>query len=240
MTTSTLILLFIALLTGGAALFLGLALSKARQQAVATRDARILAEEEARVIREKATQEVARETEKALSQAQRQADALLKEAELKAKEQALAARQEAELKAKERQGALEKQEQRLQSKEDGLDKKLQQVEQKSKDLETQSEKRKAELEKLAAQQAEAAALVEAQHQKLEQIAGLTREDAKAEITSQLEYTAKMDAAKLIRRIEEEATEEAVKRARWTIGASTSSLSAAGMPPSGDRGSDRGS
>jgi len=32
----------------------------------------------------------------------------------------------------------------------------------------------------------------------------------------MEYTARMDASKLVRRIEDEATEEAMKRARWTI------------------------
>ena len=52
--------------------------------------------------------------------------------------------------------------------------------------------------------------------KLEELAGLTREDAKAQIISDLEYTAKMDAAKLIRRIEEEAQEEGMKKAKWTI------------------------
>jgi ribonuclease Y len=218
MTSSTLILLLFIGVSLGVALYLGLSLSKARREAVATRDARSIAEEDARRIRDQATQEVARERETTLSQAQRQAAALVKEAELKAKEQALAARQEAEAQAKERQSLLDKHEQRLEAKEDGLDKKLQQVDQKTKDLEAQSEKRKAELEKLAEHQAEAKKLVEAQAQKLEQIAGLTREDAKLELTAQLEYTAKMDAAKHIRRIEDEAQEEALKRARWTIGA----------------------
>ena len=35
---------------------------------------------------------------------------------------------------------------------------------------------------------------------------------------QLEHDAKMDASKIVRRIEEEATEEAQKKARWAIGA----------------------
>ena len=42
--------------------------------------------------------------------------------------------------------------------------------------------------------------------------------------AQLEYTAKMDAAKLVRRIEDEATEEATKRARWTITAAIQRVS----------------
>ncbi|HJU83648.1 MAG TPA: ribonuclease Y [Holophagaceae bacterium] len=152
------------------------------------------------------------------SQAQREAEALRKEAELQAKEQALAARQKAETEFKEKQAALEKIEQKLSVKEESLDKKVQSVDQKHKDIEALAEKRKAELEKLEAQQAEAKALVEAQARKLEEIANLTREDARRELITGLEHEAKMDAAKMVRRIEDEAQEEAMKKARWTIGA----------------------
>ncbi len=208
-----------------AAVFFAMQATKAKAQASAGTDARIHAEAEAKVIRDQATRSAEAEVKGAKDRAQREADAILKEAQLKAKEQALAARQEAEKTLYERQGALDKQEQRIQSKEDNLDKKTlaldeknKGIEQKTKELETATEKRKAELEKLQAQQAEAKALVEAQAKKLEEVAGLTREDAKKEIIESLEYTAKMDAAKLIRRIEEEAQEEGMKKARWTIGA----------------------
>ena len=118
----------------------------------------------------------------------------------------------------ERQKNLEKQEQRLQSKEEGLDKKTQAggpEGQGSRDPDREAQGRHG---KAGAQQAEAKRLIEAQAKRLEEIAGLTREDAKKELISQLEYTAKMDAAKLVRRIEDEAQEEAAKKARWTIGA----------------------
>ena len=156
-------------------------------------------------------------------QGQRAADAMKKEAELQAKEQALTARQKAEAEVKERQALVEKQEQKLQSREESLDKKVQQVEEKQKDLEGLSEKRKAELEKLEARQAEAKALVEAQAAKLEEVANLTREDARKELISSLEHMAKMDAAKTVRRIEDEANEEAQKRARWAIAAAIQRL-----------------
>ena len=225
MNTLTLILGAAAVLLLAAAVFFALQATKAKAQASAGTDARIHAEAEAKIIRDQATRSAESEIKGAKDRAQREADAILKEAELKAKEQALAARQEAEKTLYERQGALDKQEQRIQSKEENLDKKTlaldeksKGIEQKTKELETATEKRKAELEKLQAQQAEAKALVEAQAKKLEEVAGLTREDAKKEIIESLEYTAKMDAAKLIRRIEEEAQEEGMKKARWTIGA----------------------
>ncbi|WP_243303134.1 ribonuclease Y [Geothrix oryzisoli] len=198
---------------------------RAQKATVEASQAHTRAEADIKVQREKLLEEAKREAQRLRERGEQEAEALRKESDLKAKEQALHARQEAEKLLAERQANLEKQEQRLQSKEtglqskeEGLDKKLQQVEQKTKDLEGLTEKRKAELEKLEAQQAEARQLVEAQARRLEEVAGLTREDAKKELISQLEYAAKMDAAKLVRRIDEEAQEEAAKKARWTIGA----------------------
>lgn len=209
------IFLFLALAAGAVAFLMSVRAQKAATEAS---QAQAKAEADTKVERKRLLEEAEREVQRLRDRGQQEADAFRKEAELKAKEQALQARQEAEKLLSERQKNLEKQEQRLQTKEEGLDKKTQQVDQKTKDLETLTEKRKAELEKLEAQRAEAKELVEAQARRLEEIAGLTREDAKKELTSQLEYAAKMDAAKLVRRIEDEAQEEALKKARWTIGA----------------------
>ena len=189
---------------------------KAQKATVEASRAQSKAELDIKAERERLLAEAQREAQRLRERGQQEADSVRKESELKAKEQALQARTEAEKLLTERQKTLEKQEQRLLSKEEGLDKKLQQVDQKTRDLETLTDKRKAELEKLEGQQAEAKRLLEAQALRLEEIAGLTRDDAKKELISQLEYAAKMDAAKLVRRIEEESQEEAAKKARWTI------------------------
>jgi ribonucrease Y len=191
---------------------------RAQKAAIDSSQAQAKAEADTKVQRERLLDEAKHEAQRLLERGTKDAESVRKESELKAKEQAILARQEAEKLLTERQKNLEKQEQRVLTKEEGLDKKLQQVDQKTKDLETLTDKRKADLEKLEGQQAEAKQLVEAQAKRLEEIAGLTREDAKKELTSQLEYSAKMDAAKMVRRIEEEALEEAQKKARWTIGA----------------------
>ncbi len=189
---------------------------KAQAAVVDVSKATAKAEAELKAERDRLLAEAEKEAGKVINRGQREADALRKEAELKAKEQALQARQEAERLANERMQTLEKQEQRLQSKEDSLDKKLTQVDQKQKDVEAKTERVKEEQEKLAVLQAEAKRLAEEQARKLEDIAGLSREDAKLELVNQLEYTARMDASKLVRRIEDEAAEEAQKKARWTI------------------------
>ena len=209
------IFLFLFFAAAGVGLLMAL---RAQKATVEASQAQAKAEADLKAQREKLLQEAHQEAQRLRERGQQEADSVRKESELKAKEQALLARQEAEKLLAERQKNLEKQEQRLQTKEEGLDKKTQQVDQKAKDLEALTEKRKAELEKLEARQAEAKQLVEAQAQRLEELAGLTREDAKKELIAQLEYSAKMDAAKLVRRIEDEAQEEAAKKARWTIGA----------------------
>ena len=208
------IFLFMFFAASGVGLLMALRAQKATAEASR---AQSRAEADLKAERERLLEEARSEARRLRDQGQQEAEAARKEAELKAKEQALQARQEAEKTLTERQRNLEKQEQRLQSKEDGLDKKLQQVDQKTRDLEGLTEKRKAELERLETQQAETRRLVEQQAQKLEEIAGLSREDAKKELVAQLEYAAKMDAAKLVRRIEEESQEEATKKARWVIG-----------------------
>lgn len=189
---------------------------KAQQAVVDVSKATAKAEEDIKAQRERILQDAEKEAARTLDRGQKEADALRKESELKAKEQSIQARQEAETLVNERMANLEKQSQRLQQKEESFDKKLAQVEQKTKELELKTEKTREEQEKLDALRAEAKKLVEDQARKLEELSGLTREEAKAEIIGQLEYSAKMDSAKMVRRIEEEAQEEAQKKARWTI------------------------
>ncbi|HOD32671.1 MAG: Ribonuclease Y [Acidobacteria bacterium ADurb.Bin340] len=195
-----------------------LQMRKAQQAMVEVSKAQAKAEAELKDQRERLIAEAEKEAVRIRDRGQKEAEALAKEAELKVKEQALQARTEAEKLANERLAQLDKQSQRLQQKEDGLDKKLAQVDQKTKELDLKTEKVREDQEKLETQRSEAKSLVEAQARKLEELSGLTREDARAELIGQLEYTAKMDAAKLVRRIEEEAQEEAQKKARWTISA----------------------
>jgi len=162
--------------------------------------------------------EAAKEAELLREKVRLEVEAIKKDAELKSKDLALAARAEIEKQLSERQNTLAAQEKRALQKEETLDKKTQSLEQKEKDIEIEREKRQKENEHLETMKKEAKQLVEQQQTKLESIANLTREDARKELMDQLEHDAKMDASKIVRRIEEEATEEAQKKARWAIGA----------------------
>jgi len=175
-------------------------------------------EQELKAKAERQVAEAAKEAELLREKVRLEVEAMKKDAELKSKDLALAARAEIEKQLSERQNTLAAQEKRALQKEETLDKKTQSLEQKEKEIEIEREKRQKENERLEALKQEAKQLVEQQQKKLESIANLTRDDARKELMEQLEHDAKMDASKIVRRIEEEATEEAQKKARWAIGA----------------------
>ena len=107
MTPIAYLLLFAALALAVATVFKSLALARARRVALDKAESHLKAEEEARRIREKTTQDVERETRLGRDRAQREAEAILKDAELKAKELSIQSRQEAENVNKERQATLD-------------------------------------------------------------------------------------------------------------------------------------
>jgi ribonuclease Y len=70
--------------------------------------------------------------------------------------------------------------------------------------------------RLAEQEHELDSAIEEQRSRLEQIAGLTVEQAKAELLRSMENEARIDAANVVKRIEDETTEKAKEKARRVI------------------------
>jgi ribonuclease Y len=154
---------------------------------------------------------------KLLEDAQRETDTKLREAELLAKEKLLQARSEFEKASRSRRQELEALERRLTQKEDTLDKRLDDVGQREREV-GQQDKAVQEREKAAAAlTAELAALASEQRGRLEQIAGLTAQQAKEELVHGLEQDARLEAAHLVKRIEDEARENAGREAQRIIG-----------------------
>jgi ribonuclease Y len=157
-----------------------------------------------------------RQAAKILEEAERAGDTKLREADIVAKEKLLQARSEFEKVSRERRAELEGLERRLGQKEDTLDKRLDQLDGRERELqgreravqdrETASARKEAEVERLLAQERE----------KLEQIAGLTAQQAKEELLRVMENEARMDAAHLVKRIEDEAREQAHRHAQRII------------------------
>ena len=158
-----------------------------------------------------------RQATKVLEEAERTRDAKLREADLLAKEKLLQARTEFERASQKRRVELESLERRLTQKEDSLDKRFDQLEARDKEV-VAREREVTERDRVSARrQAEVDALLEQERGKLEQIAGLTAQQAKDELVRVIENEARMDAAHAVKRIEDEAREQAQKQAQRIIG-----------------------
>ena len=156
------------------------------------------------------------EARRVLAVAQQEAEQRLRDAGVEARERLLAARSEFERETHEYRQELLGLERRLDQREASLDERSRTLDGLVKDLDDR--KRLAEEREiaLALQEDALAAAAAEQRARLERIAGLTSEQAKAELMRAMENEARMDAAKTVRRLEEEANQESTNRARRVI------------------------
>jgi ribonuclease Y len=158
-----------------------------------------------------------KQAEKSIEDAEREAQSKLKEADLAAKEKLLQARTEFEKASRQRRQELEQVERRLTQKEDTLDKRLDQLGTKEKEVEGREKVVQVKEKDAQTRLGELELLAREQRQKLEQIAGLTGQQAKDELIRGMENEARMEAAHIVKRIEDEARESASKQAQRIIG-----------------------
>ncbi|MGH9364914.1 MAG: ribonuclease Y [Thermoanaerobaculia bacterium] len=157
------------------------------------------------------------EADRVLAEATKTADSRVREATIEAKEKVLAARAEFDKTVQTRRQEIAALENRVVQKEENLDRKLAQLEKREEDY-NRKEKGVADQQKrLEDMQAEVQKIIEDQRKRLEQISGLTAVDAKRDLVKSIENEARVEAAGLMRRIEEEATEQATQKARRLIG-----------------------
>ncbi len=146
------------------------------------------------------------EAKRLLDLANKEAENIKKEEIFKAKEEIMQARSELDKEIRERRGEVQAQEKRLIQKEENLDRRADGFEQKEKDLERKSQ----ELETKKKELQEA---IEKEMAELQRISGLSEEEAKAKILSELEKQMTNEKASLIKEITDKAKEEATKNAR---------------------------
>jgi ribonucrease Y len=158
-----------------------------------------------------------REAAQVVENAERSSETRLREAELAAKEKLLQARSEFEAVSRKRRAELETQERRLTQKEDNLDKRTEDLTRRDKEL-SQLDRTLATREKsVEKREAELDGMIEEERNKLEQIAGLTAQQAREELVRVMEDEARIEAAHIVKRIEDEAREQAGKQAQRIIG-----------------------
>jgi ribonuclease Y len=162
-------------------------------------------------------EEARRSADRLLDDARKAAEAKVKEADLEVKEKLLQMRSDFDRQAQQRREEMKNSERRLQQKEENLDRKTQQIDSRLAEVERR-DRTIADREKtLEGREAELSALIEDQRRKLEQISGLTVEQAKQELIRGIENEAKIEAANIIKRIEAEATELGNQKARKILG-----------------------
>nr|WP_192929821.1 ribonuclease Y [Alkaliphilus serpentinus] len=148
-------------------------------------------------------------SKKLLEDAQRDAETSKKEVLLEAKEEVHKLRNEFERESRERRNELQRIERRLIQKEEALDKK-------SEGLEQKEERLSKKLKDLDDKQQEINQLYELEIKKLEELSGLTSEEARLLLLNDIEKDIRYESAMMIKDIESKAKEEAEKRAREII------------------------
>jgi len=165
----------------------------------------------------KAETETAKNTAaRILEEAKKDATAIKKEAELHAKDSVLKERAELEKEVRETRRELQNQERRLISKEEGIDKRVDSLDKLQNELAKRDQSLKARERNVEEKVVEYERHVDEARKQLEQVAGLTREEAKRSLIDQMLEEAKLESAKRIRVVEEGAKEEAVRRSQKIV------------------------
>jgi len=148
-----------------------------------------------------------------VDEAKKEADILRKDAIIQAKDAVIHAKSEWEQESRELRREIQSQEKRLVQKEEALDRKVAQVESRDEEL-GQWEKDLDQRDKgLKEREKEIVKLIDEQKARLETLSGMSSEDAKNRLMEAMESEARHDAAKGIKQIEDEAKENADKKAK---------------------------
>ena len=140
----------------------------------------------------------------------RDAENKKKEEIFKAKEEIMKAREELDQEVKERRGEVLLQERRIVQKEENLENRTNNLEKKEKDLEFKNQK-------LDEKTKEIELTLEKQMQELQRISGLSKDDAKKQLLSELEKDLTLEKANLIKEYENKVKENSEKTAKELIG-----------------------
>ena len=198
-------LTIIALIAGGLVASAVMWVVGKKQGSAAERDARNAARETAEQM-----------AKRIVAEAERDADALKKQAVLAGKEDVMKAREEWEAEARHRRGEIEFEEKRLIDREVQLDKKVELLEGRDRDLGRRASDLGRKEKGVEERQAELDKMVNDERRRLEQVAGLSAQEAKAELIRRMEEEAQADAANRIREIRETAKRNADREAKKIV------------------------
>ena len=146
------------------------------------------------------------EAKRLLEDAKKDAASIKKEEILKAKEEIMKSRDELDKEIRESRGEVQSQERRLIQKEENLDKRIETYDKRERELDK-------EFQEVEKQKEDVKEIFNRQMQELQRISGLSSEDAKKQLLSELEKQLNTEKALLIKEVEGKAKEEANKNAK---------------------------
>ncbi len=151
-----------------------------------------------------------------LSDARREAETLQKSAVVAGKEESIRLREAWEGEVAKRREELDRAERRVQERETSLDRKFDILEQREKEIGRRASEIGRREKTVGEQSEELDRLLSEERRRLEQLAGMSREDAKAELINRLAEEARAEAANRIREIRENARRNADREAKKIV------------------------
>ncbi len=151
-----------------------------------------------------------------LDEARREAESLRKEAGIQAKTEVLKARETFDNENKSRRQELTALEARAAERELNLDRKVSMIDKKTQAVEqklAEAEKKETELNQ---QREEYAGLIKTEREKLQRIAGMTLDEARRTLMTRMEEDVRSETGMLIRRLQEEAKENAERESKKIV------------------------
>ena len=159
-----------------------------------------------------------------LEEAEKESSVVTREAKVQAKDTVLQAKTQAEREIAERRKEIQGTERRLQNREETIEKRQQALGDREDGLTRREQRVKTKEDAGQKKEQEYTRLIDETRQKLEHVAGLSRDEAKQMLVDQMVEEARQSAARRIMTIEEEAREEATRRARKIISIAIERLS----------------
>ena len=179
-------------------------------------------------LRQKWNQETIHSAEEAaqqiLDEAKKEGSVIKREAQVQAKDAVLQAKSEVEQEINERRKEIQQIERRIQGRDEALEKRSEALADREEGLNRREQSLKSKADSQQKKEQEYDHLIDQTRQKLEQIAGLSRDEAKQVLVDQMTEEARQDASRRIMAVEEEAREEATRRARKIISIAIERLS----------------
>lgn len=179
-------------------------------------------------LRQKWNQETIHSAEEAaqqiLDEAKKEGSVIKREAQVQAKDTILQAKSEVEQEINERRKEIQQVERRLQGRDEALEKRSGALADREDGLNRREQSLKSKADSQQKKEQEYDRLIDQTRQKLEQTAGLSRDEAKQVLVDQMTEEARQDASRRIMAVEEEAREEATRRARKIISIAIERLS----------------